>query len=431
MVTTIFLFLFWGSILEVSGKIHVERSGILPVNSKSFGIQFYITLANDARKSLTITPNTPRCCWRVDKKDLDCKSMELVGGNEMTLSPSTTGNISYVFPNKYPMDRVGSCDFTFVTGDKKLHHKVPFNTTEPKKASWLDVIGFGGDSYRKCRGVDRDPRKHCQPVDCVEKYNGWRNFFRNSTGKCEAVHECYTKGKKGELPEIAFDKDHNDCKSLVSAELTKEQRKQIHDNMDKSKLAQMKFTLEDIKDINPVPLNCHHGRRVGSVCVCNEGWKTKTNNVPKKDLRFIYDWCNVKIKKTKYSAQRALLLTGLGLVGFTLLIGWVIIIWSCFITGTRLHWDNHESWNIGNFLRPFKTLWYYVRLQVTTWWQRNQHGFVHTSYEPKTDNELRLKKGQIVEDIVKIHEEGLYEGTCDGVRGYFHQDCVTVKANES
>lgn len=36
------------------------------------------------------------------------------------------------------MDRVGSCDFTFVTGDKKLHQKVPFNTTEPKKASWLD-----------------------------------------------------------------------------------------------------------------------------------------------------------------------------------------------------------------------------------------------------------------------------------------------------
>ena len=23
------------------------------------------------------------------------------------------------------------------------------------------------------------------------------------------------------------------------------------------------------------------------------------------------------------------------------------------------------------------------------------------------------------------------QGTCDGVRGYFHQDCVTVKVNES
>ena len=32
-----------------------------------------ITLANDAGKTLTITPKKPRCCWRVDKNDLDCK----------------------------------------------------------------------------------------------------------------------------------------------------------------------------------------------------------------------------------------------------------------------------------------------------------------------------------------------------------------------
>ena len=36
------------------------------------------------------------------------------------------------------MDRVGSCDFTFAAEEKKLRHKVPFNTTEPKKTSWLD-----------------------------------------------------------------------------------------------------------------------------------------------------------------------------------------------------------------------------------------------------------------------------------------------------
>jgi len=38
----------------------------------------------------------------------------------------------------------------------------------------------------------------------------------------------------------------------VSSELTKKQRKQIYENMAKSKLAKMKFTLEDIKEINPV-----------------------------------------------------------------------------------------------------------------------------------------------------------------------------------
>lgn len=54
----------------------------------------------------------------------------------------------------------------------------------------------------------QDPRKNCKPVDCVEKYNGWRNFFRTSTGKCESTHECYTKGNKDEeLPEIVSSHD--------------------------------------------------------------------------------------------------------------------------------------------------------------------------------------------------------------------------------
>ena len=39
---------------------------------------------------------------------------------------------------QYPMDRIGNCDFTFMAGEKQLRHRVRFNTTEPKKKSWLD-----------------------------------------------------------------------------------------------------------------------------------------------------------------------------------------------------------------------------------------------------------------------------------------------------
>ena len=38
----------------------------------------------------------------------------------------------------------------------------------------------------------------------------------------------------------------------MSPALTNKQKKEIHDNMAKSKLAQMKYTLEDIKEVNPV-----------------------------------------------------------------------------------------------------------------------------------------------------------------------------------
>lgn len=39
---------------------------------------------------------------------------------------------------QYPMDRIGNCDFTFMAEEKQLRHRVRFNTTEPKKKSWLD-----------------------------------------------------------------------------------------------------------------------------------------------------------------------------------------------------------------------------------------------------------------------------------------------------
>lgn len=39
---------------------------------------------------------------------------------------------------QYPMDRVGSCNFLFVAEEKQLRHRVSFNTTEPKRSSWLD-----------------------------------------------------------------------------------------------------------------------------------------------------------------------------------------------------------------------------------------------------------------------------------------------------
>ena len=85
-----------------------------------------------------------------------------------------------------------------------------------------ETESFPPDSVRKDKDLQKkvfsaeerefasfqDPRKNCKPVDCVEKYNGWRNFFRTSTGKCESTHECYTKGNKDEeLPEIVSSHD--------------------------------------------------------------------------------------------------------------------------------------------------------------------------------------------------------------------------------
>ena len=47
---------------------------------------------------------------------------------------------------------------------------------------------------------------------------------------------------------------------------------------------------------------------------------------------------------------------------------------------------------------------------ITKLWRRQDHGYAHTSYEPKRDNELHLTKGQRIKDISKVNDrEGWYE----------------------
>lgn len=73
------------------------------------------------------------------------------------------------------MDRAGSCDFTFVAGEKLLRHKVYFNTTEPKKRSWLDgTLSYNSGMKFKSRSMKRAKlirlRVFCHKVSVFKNY---------------------------------------------------------------------------------------------------------------------------------------------------------------------------------------------------------------------------------------------------------------------
>ena len=63
------------------------------------------------------------------------------------------------------------------------------------------VWGGGGghqpSSTNTTMSVLQDPDRGCRAVDCAVKYRGQRNFYRNSTGRCERVVHCNTRGKDG------------------------------------------------------------------------------------------------------------------------------------------------------------------------------------------------------------------------------------------
>ncbi|XP_032227280.2 uncharacterized protein LOC5503128 isoform X2 [Nematostella vectensis] len=406
--------------------IHIQQSGYLPVNDESYAIQFYLVVSNNQNSKLTVSTQKPKCCWQVEPGDTDCESMVLIGGNEVVVSPKSTANITFIFPTLYPLDRIGKCHFGIKAKGHTYQHVTLFNTTEPRDAvDWKESLeGFGG-GYKECAGVDLDPRNDCKPVNCMDKYNGKRTFFDKERGKCVPAHNCYTKtDDEKALPDIAFDKDNNGCKSLISEKLTDKQIKFLHDKADKSSLAIHRYNLEDVKEINPIPLNCNHGRRVGSVCVCNDGWGTDTTVVPGGEMRYIYNWCNLELRSKRLmptSIQKTVMITGLGLITFSLLIGWIIIIWGCFIASDHDDLPAHEladRLDSGSETQE--------ELSDASLSDRPRHAVVHTSYRPKNPDELCLEKGQHIRDIRECKRRGWMKGSLQGKGGYFRTNHVKV-----
>ncbi|EDO32133.1 predicted protein [Nematostella vectensis] len=416
------------------------QSGYLPVNDESYAIQFYLVVSNNQNSKLTVSTQKPKCCWQVEPGDTDCESMVLIGGNEVVVSPKSTANITFIFPTLYPLDRIGKCHFGIKAKGHTYQHVTLFNTTEPRDAvDWKESLeGFGG-GYKECAGVDlvnilkrsedQDPRNDCKPVNCMDKYNGKRTFFDKERGKCVPAHNCYTKtDDEKALPDIAFDKDNNGCKSLISEKLTDKQIKFLHDKADKSSLAIHRYNLEDVKEINPIPLNCNHGRRVGSVCVCNDGWGTDTTVVPGGEMRYIYNWCNLELRSKRLmptSIQKTVMITVsykkllLGSGGGKtlcegLLIGWIIIIWGCFIASDHDDLPAHEladRLDSGSETQE--------ELSDASLSDRPRHAVVHTSYRPKNPDELCLEKGQHIRDIRECKRRGWMKGSLQGKGGVF------------
>ncbi len=57
----------------------------------------------------------------------------------------------------------------------------------------VEFLWGGINDYCLIQDADRS----CSPADCAIKYNGKRNYYRNSTGKCEKVTKCDTRGGDG------------------------------------------------------------------------------------------------------------------------------------------------------------------------------------------------------------------------------------------
>jgi len=313
----------------VIGKFHVDNAGHFPVDEDDMGIRFFVTVTNNLNKKILVsTGKAPECCWKVDDDETDCESMILVGGFEKEIDGKTSKNMSFMFSNLYPLDRVGSCKFYLKEGKDKqfLVHEMKFDTTPTNEdTSSSTVYGGGGNQfYKACDTVDNNIRNSCKPFDCSAKYNGFRNYYNKVTKRCEPVFTCATPLGDDDLPDSAFDMDFNSCKSL-EPKMSKEEQEAAQNLMKKSPLQK---EINQYADINAeeIVLSCKNGYQEDNYCRCNRGWKTVSKKT--KDGALTMDWCSKKVPIIPSKATPTARWTVFGMLtiattGFLVLIGYL------------------------------------------------------------------------------------------------------------
>lgn len=243
--------------------------GIMDLHKGDTALVLYVTVTNLGHDPLSLSLVGRSCCQEVAPGDVDCDSMLLIGGDMGDIYPGDSQNLTAFYSNLYLLDRVGYCELEIAVPDgEKLLHTVSFNTTIPR--SGANVPSFLRDfvsaaELKSCRSPDQDPTRSCTPVLCDIKYNGVRNYFNETSQRCEPTANCWDDAEGEEMVYLA---GSNSCRRL-SEVLSAEDMEQFE------KFQERETPLRSIHGY-PIKVNCHKGRPdpADGWCLCDPGWES-------------------------------------------------------------------------------------------------------------------------------------------------------------
>ncbi|XP_077539752.1 uncharacterized protein LOC144152361 [Haemaphysalis longicornis] len=243
--------------------------GIMDLHKGDTALVLYVTVTNLGHDPLSLSLVGRSCCQEVAPGDIDCDSMLLIGGDMGDIYPGDSQNLTAFYSNLYLLDRVGYCELEIAVPDgEKLLHTVSFNTTIPR--SGANVPSFLRDfvsaaELKSCRSPDQDPTRSCTPVLCDIKYNGVRNYFNETSQRCEPTANCWDDAEGEEMVYLA---GSNSCRRL-SEVLSAEDMEQFE------KFQERETPLRSIHGY-PIKVNCHKGRPdpADGWCLCDPGWES-------------------------------------------------------------------------------------------------------------------------------------------------------------
>lgn len=247
----------------------IKGHGIMDLHKGDTALVLYVTVTNLGHDPLSLSLVSRSCCLQVAPGDVDCDSMLLIGGDMGDIYPGDSQNLTAFYPNLYLVDRVGYCELEIAVPDgEKLLHTVSFNTTAPRPGGsnvppFLREFSSQGE-LKTCRSPDLDPARSCQPVLCDIKYNGMRNFFNETSQRCEPTASCWDD----EDDEMVYLAGSNACRRM--GEVLSDEELEFFDNFQ-----ERKAPLRSMHGY-PITVNCHKGRPdpAGGWCMCDPGWES-------------------------------------------------------------------------------------------------------------------------------------------------------------
>lgn len=191
--------------------ISVLDKGMIPIVPESVGMQFYITVENlDALNTYKVHVWPKKCC-HLNSAQEDCGKLAVYGVNEKFVEPNDIETLIIVYPAIYKFNHVGYCKLLLESHslNKKFKREIiylPFST---------NITDVNKNIFKKakpCESEDQDPLDECSPVNCDEKYLGYKPFY-SLENRCKEAPICARDFAK-DLPDVVYVPNSNICRDL-------------------------------------------------------------------------------------------------------------------------------------------------------------------------------------------------------------------------
>ncbi|KAB0793151.1 hypothetical protein PPYR_12771 [Photinus pyralis] len=283
----LFYLLLYIKLLET--KIVIKDSGLATISRGDMAMILYVTVENLCESNYHIYAKMVKCCEVFAPNDMDCRTMQLIGGDMGWLAPHSAKNISLISPTLYLHNRFGHCLVSITYNSSETSVNIQFNTLITQFTA--ELLDYCGDkNTTQCDTVDLDPLSECEPVNCQMKYLGARNYFNCKWRRCQKVPLCVADPDKS-LPDVSYVPLNNQCRDLEDINLKDLQ--ELQQDLWRGEVGPR------VSVTRPQPnIRCNHGKmnEDSGFCTCDDGWTTTAvdGNQYEPTLA-IYHMCNTEI----------------------------------------------------------------------------------------------------------------------------------------